>query len=67
MLEENPKDVLDRSDIARRESMVRPVGKKRHWLFKLILILIVIGGVYYLYMNPDLIMGPVNKFFGRFS
>ncbi len=65
MLEE--KNVLDRPDISRREAMVRPVGKKRHWLFKLILIVIGIGVVYYLYMNPDLIMGPVNKFFGRFG
>jgi hypothetical protein len=66
MLED--KNILNKPEILRREAALRePVRKKRGWLFKLILILIGIGLAYYLFTNPDIIIDPVNKFFGRFS
>jgi len=59
--------ILNKPEILRRESTLEPTKKKKHWLFKLILILIVVGVVYFLFTNSELITNPVNKFFGRFS
>ncbi len=60
--------MLDEKKLAMEEQVRKPetvtTGKKR-WLFKLILILIIIGVVYYLFRNPDVIMSPVNKFFSN--
>ena len=42
--------------------------KSKAWIFKLILIVIIAVGLYYLFINrQDLIIDPVNKFFERFS
>ena len=68
MLEDNQKGVLDKPSILRRESTIdEPVKKGKGWIFKIILILIIIFVVYYLFTNPDIIMDPVDKFFGGFS
>ncbi|HZX45285.1 MAG TPA: hypothetical protein VFF28_06400 [Candidatus Nanoarchaeia archaeon] len=37
--------------------------KSRKWIFKLVLVLIIIAIIYYLYTHPDIIRSPVNKFF----
>ena len=62
--------MLDEKELAREEIVRKPetvtTGKKR-WLFKLILIIIIIGVIYYLFTHPDVIMGPVNKLFGKFG
>jgi hypothetical protein len=39
--------------------------KSKGWIFKLILILTVIGIVYYLFRNPEGIQSWVNDFFGK--
>ena len=79
MLEENQaggqsaqlgnQSVLDTSRIKMLESLLgpEPVKRSRAWIFKLILVLIIIGVVLYLFMNPEIITNPVNEFFGRFS
>ncbi|MBW2974966.1 cytochrome P450 [Candidatus Woesearchaeota archaeon] len=70
MLEEErkQKSILDKPDILRREgTLTQPVKKGKGWLFKLILILIVAGLIYYLFTHPEIIRNPVNEFFGRFS
>ncbi len=42
--------------------------KSKAWIFKIILILVILAGVYYLYINrQELIINPVNRFFERFS
>ncbi len=61
------KSVLDKPEIVRREAAIEPVKKRREWIFKLFLILIVVGLVYYLFTHPEIVRDPVNKFFGRFS
>jgi len=61
MLEE--KGVLDKPQIV-REEMVRTEPKKgKGWILKLILILLVIGLVLYLFLNPEGIRNFVNNFF----
>ena len=67
MLGDNKKSILDKREILRREATLEPVKKKKRWLFKLILILIVAGLVIYLYMHPEIMRNPVDKFFGRFT
>lgn len=67
MLENNPKDVLNNPQLSRREAALEPVKKKGGWFFKFILILIVIGIIYYLWTHPEIMRGPVNNFMGRFS
>jgi len=64
---EDKNSVLDNPKIKREEASLEPVKKKKRWMFKLILILIVVGVVYYLFKNPEVIMEPVNKFLGRFK
>lgn len=65
MLEEN-KSILNKPEILRREStLTQPVKKRKGWVFKFILILIVIGLVYYLFTHPDVIRDPVDRFFGN--
>jgi hypothetical protein len=39
--------------------------KSKEWIFKLILILIVVGVVYYFFKNPEGIQSWVNNFFGK--
>ncbi len=66
MLEDNPKSVLDKPSILRREAIVRePVKKGKRWVFKIILILAVIFVLYYLFSHPEVIQEPVNNFFGN--
>lgn len=76
MLDENQtgqadqeKSVLDNPVIAQEEALLKPeaVKKSKAWVFKLILILVIIGVVLYLFMNPEIMTDPVNKFFNRFS
>jgi hypothetical protein len=62
MLENNPKGVLNKPEIIRREAMIEPVKKKGHWLFKLIIILLILGLVYYLFTNPEVIQNFANNF-----
>jgi len=63
------KSIVDRPDLAMREASIRegPKKGKASLIFKIILVLVIIGVVYYLFRNPDIIRDPVNKFFGRFS
>ena len=60
---ENNKSVLDNPEI-KSESTLGP-KKSKAWLFKLILILIVIGVVYYFFRNPEGIQSWINDFFGK--
>ncbi len=63
---DNQKSVLEKPSILRREAIVRePVKKGKRWVFKIILILVVIGLVYYLFRHPEVIQDPVNSFFGN--
>ena len=66
MLEDKNK-VVNNPELLRRQAAIEPVKKKKSGLFKFILILIIIGVIYYLWTHPEIIMGPVNQFFGRFS
>jgi len=62
MLEEN-KSVLDKPEILRREAtLTQPVKKGKGWIFKIILIIIIIALVLYLFTHPDVIVNPVNNF-----
>jgi len=68
MLGNKEKGILDNPEILRREStLTQPVKKSRGWLFKFILVLIVIGLLYYLFTHPDIVRNPVDKFLGRFK
>lgn len=61
------KSVLDNPEILRRETALgRPIRKKKGWMFKLILILIILAVIYYLFTHPALIRDPVNRFFSGF-
>jgi len=57
MLEEN-------KPLGNIDTALKP-KKSKKWLFKLILILIVIGLVYYFFRNPEGIQSWVNNFFGK--
>ena len=67
--ENNNKSVLDNPRIAQEEALLKPEAPKKSkaWIFKLILILVIIGAVLYLFMNPEIITNPVNKFFNKFN
>ena len=42
-----------------------PIKKSKGWMFKLILILIIIGVIVYLFMNPGTIQNLANRFIGN--
>ena len=62
---DDKKSVLDKPKILRRDVMGEPVKKKSHWLFKLILGLIVIGGVFYLFTHPEIMRDGFDKLLGN--
>ncbi|MBU0628677.1 MAG: hypothetical protein KKC75_05775 [Nanoarchaeota archaeon] len=71
MLEENQveqgKSVLDNPIIAKEEALLKPqpVKKSKMWIFKLILVLLILGVVLYLFMNSEKIQSFVNSYFNN--
>ena len=64
----NEKGVLNKPEILRKGSTLDVPKKSKAWIFKLVLVLIIAVGIYYLFINrQELIIDPVNTFFGRFS
>ncbi len=61
------KSVLDNPQLAKREAAIKPIKKKKGWLFNLILIALVIWFLYYLWKNPGVVRGPVDRLLGKFS
>ena len=59
---DNNKSNLGNSGV--KDTALKP-KKNKAWLIKLILILIVIGVVYYLFRNPESIQSWVNNFLGK--
>lgn len=61
------KGILDNPRIQKEEAALKtePIKKKSRWLFKLILILIVIGIVYYFFKNPEGIRNWFNSFLDK--
>jgi len=62
------KGVLDKPGILGKGDALDVPKKSKAWIFKLILILIILVGIYYLYINrQNLVIDPVNRFFERFG
>jgi len=55
----------DKKMVQQEENILKqPVKKKSYgWVFKLILLLVIIGVVLYLFANPSIVQEPVNDFF----
>lgn len=65
MLED--KGALDNPRIAQEEALLKPEAAKKSkaWIFKLILVLVVIGVVLYLFLNAEKIQSFVNTYFNN--
>lgn len=61
MLEDNKRKILDNPKVLREEIAREPAKKPKAWVFKIILILVIIGLILYLFMHPEGIQNWVNK------
>jgi len=67
MLDENKNSILNNPQIAREESILRPqpAKKSKAWIFKIILVLLILISITYLFFNTDKIQEFANNFFSN--